>query len=241
MSFTGRFRLDWHRPILILGLGLCLALGIGTVGSHAQGATRSAAAPLAAYQGNYDHREEHLQGQYHLQRRGQWVTAHFTSVRTMVNDRDVLFTLPMGFRPGQRVIVEAEGWPLQAEGHKDTAVMVPQRFYLHIDPNGEVHYGQGAPGERADPLAYALAMQWYTPEVSGTYLNLNVHHQGQYALHRSGSTVTGLIATTHTPVPHWQHLARVFPRWESAVAAGSVGWARAWLGQARLGPLSAAL
>ena len=36
-------------------------------------------------------------------------------------------------------------------------------------------------------------------------------------------------------------LARVFPGWESVVAAGSVGWARAWLGQARRGRLSAAV
>ena len=36
-------------------------------------------------------------------------------------------------------------------------------------------------------------------------------------------------------------LTRVFSEWESVAAAGWVGLVRAWLGQARLGPLLPAL
>ncbi len=201
-------RLLW---VLSLGLGLWL---VGIPGAHwAQTTAELHPRILAEHQGVYDNLEVHPQGLFHLRRQDSVVTATVSSLGSAVQyaarqQPEVLFRVPVGFRPAETAVREVQGWPLQPDGRPDPTVRVPRRFKVQIAPNGEVRYQDGPELDDVGYLAYVLVISWYTPDFTGPYRNQAEHQDSRVALQRRGQRVTGVFTTQRSPV---QHYARPAP------------------------------
>ena len=168
--------------------------------------------PWAVHQDEYDNLEVHAGGRYHLRRAGTQVTATFTSVGSAVQyatrqQPQVLFTVPVGFRPVASEIREAEGWPVVA-GQRRPDVQIPVRFRVQVASDGEVRYLDGPELDEVGHLAYTLTLGWRTNGTTGRYRDQGAHHEGNFALQRTGQAVTLHLSTVRSPV---QHFARQAP------------------------------
>ena len=186
------------RVVIGLIVGLILATNVKPMESWADNLTIQTDPPTALQGGTFDDQDLHKEGHYYLKRQGTSVSATVTSKGTSLDDSSVLFTLPVGFRPHETVLREAEGWPL-VDGDVDLTVLIPVRFSLAIDPTGRVRYFETPLEGGPSQLAYVLATNWTTLEVSGE-LNTSVDHlEGRYAIRRTGSTVSGMLTATRSP------------------------------------------
>ena len=211
----------WSRVLCALGLALGLWGVLPCAPARAQTAAAPEPVPLAVHQDDYDNLEVHAQGLFHLLREGRQVTATFTSAASAVQHAarqqpQVLFTVPLGFRPTAEVVRGVEGWPV-IEGLPDPAVLFPTRFRVRVAPNGAVRYLDGPELDEVGHLAYMLTATWSTTDVLGHYDDVEAHHEGTYALQRQGSLVTVQLRTTRSPV---QHHARQVPTVLFTVPAG---------------------
>ena len=168
--------------------------------------------PWAVHQDEYDNLKVHAEGRYHLRRAGTQVTATFTSVGSAVQyatrqQPQVLFTVPVGFRPVASEIREAEGWPVEA-GQRRPDVQIPVRFRVQVASNGEVRYLDGPELDEVGHLAYTLTLGWHTNGTTGLYRDQGAHREGNFALQRTEQTVTLHLGTVRSPV---QHFARQAP------------------------------
>ena len=175
----------------------------------------------AVYLDEYDNLEVHPEGLYLLRREGARVTATFTSVGSAVKyaarqKPEVLFTVPIGFRPQEQETREVDGWPL-SDGVLDPAILIPVRFRVQVAPTGEVRYLDGPELEEVGHLAYVMVATWTPPDFLGRYDDQAAHHGGAYSLRRTGSQVTAQLRTTRSPV---QHFARQAPEVLFTVPAG---------------------
>lgn len=164
-------------------------------------------------QDEYDNLMVHAEGQYQLWRDGSRVIAVFRSQSSAVQyaarqDPQNLFTVPLGFRPEEPLVLEGHGWPLHPDGTVNRKAAAPYGFRMAVGVDGTVRYLDGPELDEVGHLAYVLATTWYTPETSGPYAHQTEHHQSQFALRRTGETVTGVLSTSRSPV---QHFARQAP------------------------------
>lgn len=166
----------------------------------------------AVHQDEYDNLEVHAGGGYHLRRAGTQVTATFSSVGSAVQyatrqQPQALFTVPVGYRPAESEIREVEGWPVEA-GQRRFEVQIPVRFRVQVASNGEVRYLDGPELDEVGHLAYTLTLGWRTNGTTGRYRDQEAHHDGNFALQRTGQAVTLHLGTVRSPV---QHFARQAP------------------------------
>ncbi len=139
--------------------------------------------PSRTEAGRYDNLEEHLDGQYELQRSGARVVARFTTSRSPVQYwargvPQLLFTLPEPFRPPYSVLRTATGIPVLADGTPDPTRTETVRFLMRLDPDGSVHYVDDGHVEAIGYLAYFLDTVWgITPAANDrAILEILDHH-----------------------------------------------------------------
>ena len=196
--------------------GLAVALGLWASlmapPAWAQGAVVTDVVPQVLLQDDYDNLMVHAEGRYQLWRDGSRVIAIFRSQGSAVQyaarqDPQVLFIVPLGFRPEEPLVLEGHGWPLQPDGTENRAAGQPQGFRMAVGVDGTVRYLDGPELDEVGHLAYVLATTWYTPETSGVYAHPTEHHRSRFALRRTGETVTGILSTARSPVQHYARQA----------------------------------
>ncbi len=197
------------------GLGVALGLWASLMATPAwaQGSAVSDSVSQVLLQNEYDNLMVHAEGQYQLWRDGSRVIAVFRSQGSAVQyaarqDPQDLFTVPLGFRPEEPLILEGHGWPLHPDGTVNREAEAPQEFRMAVGVDGTARYLDGPELDEVGHLAYVLTTTWYTPETSGPYALRTEHHQSRFALRRTEETVTGVLSTSRSPV---QHFARQAP------------------------------
>lgn len=206
------------------GLGVALGLWASLMAppAWAQGSAVSDSVSQVLLQDEYDNLMVHAEGQYQLWRDGSRVIAVFRSQGSAVQyaarqDPQDLFTVPLGFRPEEPLILEGHGWPLHPDGTVNRESATPQGFRMAVGVDGTVRYLDGPELDEVGHLAYVLATTWYTLETSGPYAHRTEHHQSRFALRRTGETITGVLSTSRSPV---QYFARQAPAILFSVPSG---------------------
>ena len=120
--------------------------------------------------GTYNNREERQKGRYALRRTGPTVTGTFTTTRSTVQHRAspepaVLFTVPVGYRPERRLVIEVKAaHAADLAGHGVAGRLDGQTSRLQVDPNGEVRYVNEAGVDEVSYQANTVAVTWATAE-----------------------------------------------------------------------------
>ena len=117
------------------------------------------------------------EGQYHVQRTGDRVTATLTVHRVPVpagtSDR-VLLTLPPAYRPSVALWRDVAGQVVQADGTPDPASPDPHPFRLWVMPEGQIIHAREESLSREGDLAYDLVLAWGTTPAANDQVVLEI-------------------------------------------------------------------
>jgi len=146
-------------------LGLALVLLWGPRPIQAAASVQAAAPVATTAEGAYENLAEHWTGRYFLVRRGTTVEALLSTTRSPVQhyarqNPQVLFTVPVGFRPAQPVIWTVPGWPVDRQGRVQP--VGSRLFDLQVTPDGAVRYVDNPKVEGVGNLRYATMLAWST-------------------------------------------------------------------------------
>ena len=132
--------------------------------------------PRSAVTGTYDQVEVHHEGRYRLQRTGARVTAALTATRSPLASSDILFTVPVDYRPVTVLTREIVGQEVQTMQHWLDPAGGARRLWVQVAPDGTVRYVAGE--SRTDPayVAYSLETSWGTTPLAGDRLALEALH-----------------------------------------------------------------
>ena len=126
--------------------------------------------------GRYDNVAEHYDARYELRRQGSTVAAHFVSTRSPVPPSglpaEVLFTVPLGYRPATTVTRLVTGNPVQVDGNPQPTQTESLQFRVQVRPDGTVRHAFVAAGEQERYWTYSFHTAWGTTLTAGDRLAL---------------------------------------------------------------------
>ena len=147
--------------VLVLVMGIGLPLTFRVLPAYAS----AAIPPSPGLEGKYTDQDEHWDGRYLLKRGELTVTAFLSSTRSPVQpyarqQPAILFTVPVGFRPGTSVTWEVKGWHMQTDGSPHPVRVEPHVFHVQIEPDGSARYVDDGQVDGVGYLRYEVRMAW---------------------------------------------------------------------------------
>ena len=122
------------------------------------------ALPLT-FEAAYENQVAHWEGTYRLEQWGSTIGAVLTSSRSPVQhyarqQPEILFTLPLGYRPALDLDWEVEGWPVTADGLPTADPAVHRTFTVRVSKDGTVRYLDNQQVEGVGYLRYTARLAW---------------------------------------------------------------------------------
>lgn len=126
----------------------------------------SDAGPLTRkFEGDFANLAANWGGRTRLEIHGNAVYASMQAARSPVQyltrqQPEVLFTVPMGFRPASTLTWEVAGQPVQADGLPEHSRRDIRVFRMSVDPDGHVRYVDDAGVDGVGYLRYRTVLAW---------------------------------------------------------------------------------